>query len=80
MPKTRAISVMIVRTAAYAAALATLGWATAAVAGGGSGGAGGVAPEAKVESREAALSTQTASLLVPKRTRLVIKFERTAVC
>jgi len=77
MPKTRAISVMIVRTAAYAAALATLGWATAAVA---AGGAGGAAPEAKVESREAALSTQTASLLVPKRTRLVIKFERTAVC
>jgi len=74
MPKTRPLSTMIARTAAYAVALVMLGWATQAASENADKGAVGA-----THAREAA-PVQTANLLVPKRTRIVIKFERTAVC
>lgn len=73
MPKTSTISTMIARTVAYTVALVMLGWVSTAISA--SNGS------ARVEmDRANATSIQTANLLVPKRTRLVIKFERTAVC
>ncbi len=73
MPKTSTISTMIARTVAYTAALVMLGWATTA--------ASGVASvNASTDAQAGPAAVQTAGLLVPRRTRLVIKFERTAVC
>jgi hypothetical protein len=73
MPKTSTISMMIARTVAYTAALVMLAWATTA--------AGGVSSaNANSGAQAGPAAVQTAGLLVPRRTRLVIKFERTAVC
>jgi hypothetical protein len=73
MPKTSTISTMIARTVAYTVALVMLGWVSTAI--GASNGSSRVEMDRASET-----SIQTANLLVPKRTRLVIKFERTAVC
>ena len=73
MPKTSTISTMIARTIAYTVALVMLGWVSSAI------GASNGSPRVEMD-RANATSIQTANLLVPKRTRLVIKFERTAVC
>lgn len=61
----------IARSAAACLTLAFVGWFAPS----------SDAPAAQPTSVESARpATQIAGLLVPKRTRIVIKFERTAVC
>lgn len=67
---------LITRTVAYAATLALLGWASTSVdRADTTSDAAGVRPSINAHD-----GVKTANLLVPKRTRLVIKYERTAVC